>query len=375
MDRRKFLQSALAATVSFAGIFSGSVWIFLRESKFGSQPAGARRQRILASPNYRNGEFQNLQSTQMMTGESGGLKGLVDFFFKKGRRRPLGPIPSVRRDLLHLPADRNVLVWFGHSSYFLQVDGKRILVDPVLSGSASPVPATTRAFPGSDAYTVADLPPIDYLVITHDHWDHLDYDTVLKLRPNVKRVITGLGVGQHLESWGYSPAAISEGDWGNTFDLGDGFTASIRTARHFSGRTFKRNQSLWISIALKTSSGYKIFLGGDGGYGPHFKQIGNEFGGFDLAMLEDGQYDRAWRYIHMLPEETLRAAQDLGARHFFPVHNSKFCISNHDWDAPLRTITSLAADARPRMLTPVIGELVDLRAPATPFEEWWRNVV
>lgn len=374
MDRRVFLQSLLVVMLSLLSFFFGSIWIFLRQSKFGGQPVGARWQRILASPNYRNGAFQNLQFTQMMTGESGGLKGMFDFFFKKGRRRPQGPIPSIRRDLLHLSPDRNVLVWFGHSSYFLQVDGKRILVDPVFSGSASPVPATTRAFPGSDAYAVSDLPPIDYLVITHDHWDHLDYDTVLKLRPKVKRVITGLGVGQHLERWGYSPAVIAEGDWGDTLDLGEGFIASIRTARHFSGRTLRRNQSLWISVALKTSSGYKIFLGGDGGYGPHFQQIGKEFGGFDLAMLENGQYDRGWRYIHMMPEETLRAAQDLGARHFFPVHNSKFCICNHDWDAPLKTITSLAGDERPRMLTPMIGEIVDLRFPATSFDAWWRNV-
>lgn len=133
------------------------------------------------------------------------------------------------------------------------------------------------------------------------------------------------------------------------------FTAHIRTARHFSGRNLHRNQTLWVSFALTTSTGYKIFLGGDGGYGPHFKEIGNEFGGFDLALLEDGQYDMAWRYIHMMPEETLQAAADLQARHFLPVHNSKFCISNHDWDAPLRTITSIAGQAHPRILTPVIG--------------------
>jgi len=156
--------------------------------------------------------------------------------------------------------------------------------------------------------------------------------------------------------------------------MADGFTAHIRTARHFSGRNLHRNQTLWVSFALITSTGYKIFLGGDGGYGPHFREIGDEFGGFDLALLEDGQYDTAWKYIHMMPDETLRAANDLRATHFLPVHNSKFCISNHDWDAPLRTITSIAGQAHPRILTPMIGQIVELGNPQAESVEWWTKV-
>lgn len=310
-----------------------------------------------------------------MTGESGSLNTMVKFVFNRNKRlRPKGPIPSLRRDLRDLAPTENVLVWFGHSSYFLQLDGKRILVDPVLSGRASPVSFTTKAFDGTDPYTVADLPDIDILFLTHDHWDHLDYETVTQLRPRVKRVICGLGVGAHLERWGYASKLIDEGDWGDKFDLGDGFVVHILPARHFSGRGIRRNATLWVSYALQTASGSKIYLGGDSGYGPHFKEIGKQFGGFDLAILENGQYDQAWKYIHMMPDETLQAAQDLEATLVFPVHNSKFCISNHDWDAPLRTITSIAGQMRPELITPVLGDVVQIRNPSADSSEWWTNV-
>jgi L-ascorbate metabolism protein UlaG (beta-lactamase superfamily) len=311
----------------------------------------------------------------MMTGEEGGLRTVLKYVFNRSKRlKPKGLIPSVRRDLSSLARTENVLVWFGHSSYFLQVDGKRILVDPVLSGRASPVSFTTKAFAGTDPYTVADIPDIDYLFITHDHWDHLDYDTIIKMRPRVKRVICGLGVGAHFERWGYAASAIQEGDWGDSLALGDAFTAHVLPARHFSGRGIRRNLTLWASFALTTSSGYKIYLGGDSGYGPHFKEIGKKFGGFDLAVLENGQYDKSWKYVHMIPEETLQAAKDIQASLILPVHNSKFCISNHDWDAPLRTITAIAGEMRPQLITPVIGEVVQIRNSWAESSDWWTAV-
>lgn len=310
-----------------------------------------------------------------MTGESGSLNTIVKFVFNRNKRlKPKGPIPSVRRDLQRLAPTENVLVWFGHSSYFLQVDAKRILVDPVLSGRASPVSFTTKAFDGTDPYTVDDIPDIDILFITHDHWDHLDYDTVTKMRPRVKRVICPLGVGAHLERWGYAGDTIEEGDWGDNITLGDGFTTHVLPARHFSGRGIRRNSTLWASYALQLSSGYKIYLGGDSGYGPHFKEIGKQFGGFDLAILENGQYDRSWKYIHMMPDETLQAGHDLRASRVFPVHNSKFCIANHDWDAPLRTITSIDSQMSPVLITPVIGSVVEISNPSADSSDWWTKV-
>lgn len=347
------------------------LWLFLAQPKFGAAPSGARLARIMKSPNFRDGRFQNLLPTPMMTGEKGGLEMWREFLFSGNKRlKPAGPIPSVKRDLLHLDPKEDAVVWFGHSSYFIQAGGKRILVDPVLSGRASPFFFTTKAFDGTDPYIVADIPDIDYLFITHDHWDHLDYDTVARLRGKVKSVVCPLGVGAHLERWGYSPEQILEGDWGDRFELG-GATAYVLPARHFSGRTLRGNATLWASYAFVTAGGYKIYMGGDGGYGRHFAEIGRQFGGFDLAMLEDGQYDPSWKYIHMSPEETLRAAADLHAAHVVPVHNSKFCISNHDWDAPLRTITAIAGKMRGRLVTPEIGALTALRGRTVISDEWW----
>ncbi len=375
LNRRSFIQAAIVFIASLSGAFAGGVWLFLKQAKFGSSPGNARLERIGRSPNFRDGTFQNQLPTPMMTGESGSLNTMVKFVFNRNKRlKPNGPIPSVRRDLWHLSPTENALVWFGHSSYFLQIDGRRILVDPVLSGRASPVSFTTKAFDGTDPYVVADIPDIDILFITHDHWDHLDYDTVTKMRPRVKKVICPLGVGAHLEKWEYPSDIIEEGDWGDTIALGEGFTAHVLPARHFSGRGIRRNSTLWASYALQTSMGYKIYLGGDSGYGPHFKEIGKQFNGFHLAILENGQYDRAWKYIHMMPDETLQAGNDLRASLVFPVHNSKFSIANHDWDAPLRTITSIDSQMQLALITPVIGSVVQISNPSADSSDWWTKV-
>jgi L-ascorbate metabolism protein UlaG (beta-lactamase superfamily) len=370
MDRRSFVLQSAAAACSLLAAGSGFTWLYLKSRKFGAAAEGSRLERIRRSPNFRNGQFQNLLATPMMTGQDGGMRGMWRFFFgPKGRRVPSLPIPSVHRDLRNLPPERDLLVWLGHSSYLIQIEGRRFLIDPVMSGAASPVAFTTRAFPGSDPYTVDDLPPIDHLLISHDHWDHLDYETVNRLRPRVGNAVCGLGAGAHLERWGYRPESILEGDWGESLDLGGGFGVHLRTARHFSGRLLRRNGSLWASFVLITPRGRKLFLGGDGGYGPHFAKIGEEFGGFDLAMLECGQYNEAWRYVHMMPEETVQAARDLQAHSFFPVHNSKFCISLHDWDEPLRRVAAASGLTSPERITARIGELVDLWNPVP--EAWW----
>jgi L-ascorbate metabolism protein UlaG (beta-lactamase superfamily) len=366
---------AIAFSASSVSLLAGGLFSFLKQAKFGGTPEDSRLERIRRSPNFRDGTFQNQLLTPVMTPEPGSQNPLLKFMFNRSKRlRPKGPVPSVRSDLWHLPPADNVLVWFGHSSYFLQVDGKRILVDPVLSGNASPVSFTTKAFDGSDPYTVADIPNIDVLFITHDHWDHLDYETVTKIRPRVKKVVCGLGVGAHLEKWGYASASITEGDWGDRIAIEDGFAAQVLPARHFSGRGLRRNATLWVSFALQMPSGCKIYLGGDSGYGSHFKEIGKQFGGFDLAVLENGQYDKSWKLIHMMPHETLKAAHDLQASLIFPVHNSKFCISNHDWDAPLRSITSIDAQIRQKLITPVIGSVVHIANPSLDSSDWWTKV-
>ncbi|RZL17655.1 MAG: MBL fold metallo-hydrolase, partial [Pedobacter sp.] len=273
----------------------------------------------------------------------------------------------------HLPLDSNVLVWFGHSSYFMQIDGKRILVDPVFSGNASPVPETVKAFKGTDRYKVEDLPAIDYLIISHDHYDHVDYETLTKLKNKTKKVICGLGVGADFEAWGYPLANILEKDWDETVDLGNGFFIHTTPARHFSGRGFTRNNTLWMSYVFQSPT-MKIFIGGDGGYDTHFAKIGKKFGPIDLAILEDGQYDVKWKYIHLLPEQVLKAAKDLNAKQLFPVHSSKFVLANHPWDEPLVKITELNKITKIPLVTPMIGEFVYLKKPNQIFKPWWIGI-
>ena len=267
---------------------------------------------------------------------------------------------------------KNMLVWFGHSSYFIQLNRKTILVDPVFSGNASPLRFTTRSFAGSDIYQADDLPRIDYLFLTHDHWDHLDHKTVLKLKPKVQKIITGLGVGAHFRHWGFEPFRISELDWNQEITLDPGFVVYSQSARHFSGRGFKRNRTLWSSFILQAAD-KKIFFGGDSGYDRHFTEIGERFGPFDLAILEDGQYDQNWKFIHMTPEETVQAAMDLKAKMLLPVHWAKFSLSVHAWDEPIIRIKKEAYLKNLNLIHPRIGEAVDLDNPAI-FESWWEGM-
>lgn len=351
-----------------------AVFIFLRHPKFGKHPKGERLNRIKNSPNYKNGAFHNISPTPALTEGASYFSVLTEFFFaKKPRLTPKSLIPAIKTNLLNADIKESILVWFGHSSYYFQVDGKRFLVDPVFCGYAAPVSFTAKAFKGTDIYTPDDIPEIDYLIITHDHWDHLDYDTVQQLQSKIGTVICGLGVGEHFEHWGFDTARIIEKDWNETVELESGFTIRTAPARHFSGRTLKRNQSLWMSYILQTPT-MNMYIGGDSGYDSHFAEIGNKFGEFDIAILENGQYDINWRYIHLLPDEFLKATAELKAKRVFPVHNSKFAIANHSWDAPLETITELNKNIGINLITPKIGEAINLKDTEQQFGKWWKSI-
>lgn len=363
--------SGLLGTTSAAAV--GVYW-FLQQPQFGRTPSGKRLERIQQSPNYRNGQFQNLSPTPMLTEGANYFSMLKEFIFGNRKKRiPVDRVPTRKVNLLELPAEENLLVWFGHSSYFLQLDGKSFLIDPVLSGSASPVSFTTRSFKGSDIYTTEDLPHIDYLLVTHDHWDHLDYETIKELEPKVGKVITGLGVGAHLERWGYAPAKIIEKDWNEEVLLEKGFRVNTAPARHFSGRGLKRNTSLWMSYILSTPS-KRIYLGGDSGYDRHFKSIGQKYGPFDLVILENGQYDKSWKYIHMMPEQVVQAAEDLQAKELFPGHWAKFSLSNHAWSEPIIRLLEEAKAKNMLVVHPMIGDTVNLSIPHEKRDFWWEEV-
>lgn len=350
------------------------VFLYMQHPKFGKAPSGERLEAIKKSPNFKNGRFENINHTPEITEGYTYREVLYEFLFKKTERKsPLDSIPSIKTDLKHLTPNQDVLVWFGHSSYFMQIDGVRILVDPVFSGNASPVAGTTKSFKGADVYTVADLPTIDYLLISHDHYDHIDYKTIVQLKEKTKKVICGLGVGSHFEHWGYSVEKIIEKDWHEKVELDSGFILYTTPTRHFSGRTFKRCNTLWLSYVLQTPS-LKLFIGGDSGYDNHYTEIGNKYGPFDLAILDNGQYDPKWRYIHHAPHEVLQATSDLQAKRLLPVHSSKFALANHAWDEPLTKIIELNKKLNIPLLTPMIGEVVSLKDEQQVFKQWWLTV-
>jgi L-ascorbate metabolism protein UlaG (beta-lactamase superfamily) len=374
---KRFFKRAkrmMAILLSLFLLLIVSAGLYTCHPQFGKAPSGERLVRIQQSLHFKDGTFQNATETPTYAEGYGFWGELRKQIFKKyPRRSPVDTIPSVKTDLLHLPADTNLLVWFGHSSYFMQVHGKRILVDPVFSGTISPIPGTSKAFMGTDRYTVADLPEIDYLLISHDHYDHLDYETIVALKDKTKKVICGLGVGAHFEHWGYPPNKIIEKDWGEQVAIENGMVIYIEAARHKSGRGLKQNNTLWVSYLVQTPN-LKIYVGGDSGYDFHFAAIGNKYGPIDLAILENGQYDSAWHYVHCLPNEVLKAAQDLKARRLFPVHSSKFVIARHPWDEPLIRLSELNKSIHIPLVTPMIGESVNLTDNTRVFYEWWKGI-
>ena len=334
---------------------------FVTQPRFGRTPKGERMERIRNSPNYYDGKFQNQSYTPQLTSDKSNFSTMMSFLFKKKERLiPDAEIPCVKTDLLSLDINDDVLIWFGHSSCFIQISGKRFLIDPVFSKAASPVSFFNKSFKGTNCYNAEYVPDIDYLIITHDHWDHLDYPTIKELKPRIGKVICGLGFGEHFERWGFDLANIVEMDWDESFVSESDLEIFCLPARHFSGRGFKPNQSLWASFLIKVSN-YTLYVGGDGGYDTHFAEIGKRFGSIDLALLENGQYDMNWRYIHLLPDEVIAAAVELNAKRVIPIHNSKFALGNHPWDEPLKQVYELHKGNDFMLLTPKIGEVVNLR--------------
>ena len=370
---RKWLRKMLISLLVILVASFVAVGLYLQQPKFGKAPAGIRRERMQSSRHYADGQFQNLTPTPQIVGDSR-FSALWKFLFvPKERPNPIDSIPAVKTDLLALEKEQDTVIWLGHSSYYLQAGGKRILIDPVFSPSAAPVSFANKAFAGTNLYTAEDMPEIDYLLISHDHWDHLDYPTIMVLQPKIKNVVCGLGVGTYFEQWGFAEERIHEADWFSTLKLEPRFTIHVLPARHFSGRLLSRNQTLWNSFAVVTPN-RRIFYSGDGGYGPHIKQIGELLQGVDLAIMENGQYDKNWPYIHMMPEEVALAAEELNAKALLPGHSGKFSIANHAWDDPFIRITAASQGRNYRLLTPVIGEPVDLGNSQQAYSRWWESV-
>ncbi|WP_291070476.1 MBL fold metallo-hydrolase [Empedobacter sp. UBA5039] len=346
----------------------------LQMNTFGADATGKRLERMKQSKLYKNGQFQNIHHTPAFAEGFDTKKVMWDFFFgaKNPKLNPKDSIPHIQTDIKSIDKSENVFIWLGHSSYYIQLDGVNFLIDPVFSDYGSPLPIFNKAFKGANTYHAKDFPKIDYLVISHDHYDHLDYETVKELRPKVEKVILPLGVGAHFEKWNYLPEQLIEEEWNTSVSLKNNLKITFTPARHFSGRKFKRNTTLWTSYVLETPT-QKIFLGGDSGYDTHFKEIGEKYGPFDFAILENGQYNDAWKYIHALPTDLPAIITDLKAKHIIPVHAAKFALAKHAWDEPLEKIIENGKQNKLDILTPMIGEPLNLNDSVFHFKEWWRD--
>ena len=359
---------------------------FLKSKSFGRLPRGERLERIKMSKNYdrEKEEFVYPIPTVLMTRKKDGeeaanklttkAKRMYEFVFNKEKVRdtiPQKKLPTIKTDLKNLDINENLVLWFGHSSLYIQLNGKRILIDPILE-KPFPISFIMKAFKGTDIYSSEDMPEeIDILILTHDHWDHINYPTIIKLKDRVKNIIVPLGVGEHLEYWGLNMSKVFETDWWDT-TLIDNLKIHTLPARHFSGRGLVRNKSLWASFLIESPT-YKLFLNGDSGYGPHFKEIGNKFGNIDFVAMEAGQYNEEWKNIHIHPEEILTALEDLNSKKLLPIHNSKFKLSKHAWYEPLDRLDGLTKDTDIIFQTPLIGEVIYLDKK-NKFKKWWKEI-
>jgi len=355
-----------------AALLSLGACAYLQHPKFGAYPEGERQERILRSPHFVDGEFRNPIDTPMLLDGNSTISIIASSMFRRIKNlRPSVPIPTVKTDLKALDAAQDTVVWLGHSSYFVQFAGKRILIDPVFSPFAAPVSFSTQAFDGTSRYTADDMPEIDVLLITHDHWDHLDYASVTALKGKVGQVLVPLGVGAHLARWGYGQDLVHEADWYEQMKVGAALTIHLVPARHYSGRWLTRNKTLWAGFVLE-SAPRRILFSGDTGYGPHFKALAQRFGSFDLVALDMGQYDPRWPYIHMTPREAAQAAEDLHAKTLLPAHVGRFTIARHAWFEPFEHISAASQGKSYRLATPMIGEPLGLDEHDQHFSRWWQ---
>ena len=369
---KRTLYKILLGLIVVIAVAVGGGYAYLHSPKFGALPEGERLERILRSPNYRDGEFRTLDPIPARQGSA--LTGWIKILLtKKERPAPTVPVPYIKTDFFALDKNADLVVWLGHASYYMQLEGKRYLIDPVFSDHAAPVSFVNRAFQGSAIYSAEDFPDIDFLLITHDHWDHLDYPAIMELRDKVGTIIMPLGVGAHFERWGFPASMIHELDWQDELPLTDSITLHALPALHYSGRTTTRNKTLWTAYAL-VGSERKIYLGGDSGYGSHFKAAGETFGSFDLAILDSGQYNENWRWVHMMPEDTAQAAEDLNAKAIIPIHTGKFAMAYHTWDDPFYRMVK-ASEGKPyELIMPVPGEVVYIDNLQQNISRWWEQL-
>ena len=341
---------------------------------FGGDVSKERQGNYSSSENFKNGVFVNTKDVPEDLSFGQTLSLARKFFFTEVPNGvPKKNIEVNSIDSLHIAnyTGQTRLIWFGHSAFLLQIEGLNILIDPMLGKVAAPHDwLGTNRFNNQMPIEIEQLPKIDAVIISHDHYDHLDYPSIKRLRMKVDKFYTPLGVGVHLEAWGIEKERIIELDWWQEASFKN-LKFACTPAQHFSGRKFNnRQQTLWASWVIQTDK-ESIFFSGDSGYGPHFKEIGAVYGPFQFAMLECGQYNKMWPDIHMFPEETAQAGVDLDARIIMPIHWGAFKLALHDWTDPVERVSIKAKELNIALITPKIGQEILLETNSTS-SNWWK---
>ena len=372
---RRFARTLLALAL-LAGVLAAAGCGMLSQPQFGAAMSGARLERAKANPQYRDGRFVNLQP-ETPTPFGAMLGYLVRQFSGDEVRVPPSPLPvlAIHKTALDAapPASGLRAFWIGHASVYVEIDGLRLLLDPVFAERVSPIPIGPKRF-HPPPIALADLPKIDAVLVSHDHYDHLDMATVQHLAARGTRFFVPLGIGAHLERWGVPLAQIEEMEWWQRKALG-GVEFVCTPTRHYSGRGLgDRSATLWSSWSVLGPQ-HRFVYSGDTGYGTHFEEIGSRLGPFDVAFVKIGAYGpgASWLDIHMSPEQAVQAHRDLRARRMFPVHWSTFNLAYHDWDEPIRRTLAEARRTGVELVTPRLGEWVDAdrEFASTP---WWEAV-
>ncbi|WP_299780959.1 MBL fold metallo-hydrolase [uncultured Formosa sp.] len=350
-------------------------FLFLNMSpEFGGKQTAEREKKFALTKHYVDGKFINNGNIDLKMGVKDFGKSLVQYF-----NAPKGTAPShpIQVEII-IPSDlqnytgKTRLFWFGHSAFLLQINSKNILIDPMFGDVPAPHPMLgTKRFSDRLPITIEDLPTIDAVIISHDHYDHLDYGSITKLKEKVNAFYTPLGVGAHLESWGVSKDIIHELDWWEAIAFQD-LKFVCTPAQHFSGRGLSdKGKTLWSSWIINSEKDH-IFFSGDSGYGSHFKEIGEKYGPFDFAMIECGQYNTLWHEIHMYPEETVQAAIDIKAKQMMPIHWGAFKLAMHEWTEPVERLVQAAKKQHLELVTPRIGAPIIIENTSKTSMQWWK---
>lgn len=339
---------------------------------FGGRITGKRKIAVQQSRQYSQGKFVNPQKADMMSGTGVSLSLMIEFAKRDPLRRPLAPIPvDPWTPLPESEIKKTAITWFGHSALMIETNGQRILLDPMLGRTPSPFSFAGGTRYGELPISAAELPAIDIVIFSHDHYDHLDYGTIMQIKDKTRLFVVPLGLGTHLERWGVDPKRIEEHDWWDEFQVED-FRFACTPAQHLTGRGLNdKNATLWCSWVIETPQ-HRIFFSGDGGYNGHFAEIGRKYGPFDVALMECGQYDRRWADIHCTPEQTVKAFQDVQGGLLIPIHWAAFTLAFHSWTDPIERVTRASQEQGVAITTPRIGEKVILGESPYPASAWWR---